>query len=140
MAKSRRASGNQFQDWCAKWIVKQDPQAIVHNQKPVATQVNIPGKGFVWVSKRNDIFGEIDLIAISPERTVMFIQATLDTHAERKEAPLAAMPWNLETSQVQIWRKREDGTVVIKDLGNDGAFHVIANIVRGKLEPIEKEE
>ena len=58
--------GNQFQDYIQKWL--EENGWVVHNQKSVAKAIPIKDKitkkiKVVWVSKRNDIFGEVDLIA-----------------------------------------------------------------------------
>ena len=129
---SKISKGNAFQDWIAKWLKKEYPTCVVHNQKSVARQIKIPGRGAVWVSKRNDIFGEIDLIKIDSLSKPLFIQATCDAHVERKEKPLEALPWNLMTCDVEVWMKRKSGIVRIKRLNTYGQFVTIGKIVRGE--------
>jgi len=39
MNKSKRAAGTQFQAWCSAWILKEFPDAAVHNFKSVAKKI-----------------------------------------------------------------------------------------------------
>ena len=107
---STRQTGNNFQDWIQKWLG--DRGWVIHNQKGVATKVRIP-RGEIWVSKRQDIFGCIDLIAKKAGIT-LWIQAT--THKSLKEkvkkiiaAKLTYSPWEYP----MVFLKRENGIIDI---------------------------
>lgn len=130
---SKRSSGNAFQDWTAKWLLKTFPGCAVHNQKSVSTQVNIPGKGHVWVSKRNDIFGCVDLVAVKANMKVLFVQCTLDSSLGRKFKELALVPWNPSVSNVCVFQKKGPRRVVIFYMMDDGTFQKVAEILGGKL-------
>lgn len=130
---SKVSKGNAFQDWIAKWLKKQNPDCIIHNQKSVSKQVFLPGRGAVWVSKRNDVFGEIDLIVLYPEDKPLFIQATCDSSIGRKEEALQKIPWPLPHICVELWQKRGPGRVIIKELDPlHAGFIKTGEIIRGK--------
>jgi len=134
---SKSQKGNQFQDWCAAWILKNSPGSIVHNQKAVAKTIKIrnPKTGQLedrWVSQRNDILGCIDLIWIRPDGYLTFIQATLDSGVGRKLAEIKKIPWDVTTYAVEVWVKREAGRIAImRYTPGETLFH-IATILRGK--------
>lgn len=135
---NKRKSGNLFQDWIEDWLLKSFPGCVVHNQKSVSTF--LPKMG-VWTSKRNDIFGCVDLVAIGTTEVcdkTLWIQATLDTGIGRKEKELLEIPWHLDHSCVEIWQKKEGGRVVIRRLQRDGTFKIWAEIRRGKFCHITK--
>jgi len=134
---SRRSRGNDFQDWCKKWLEKQYPAMAVHNQKSVATLIKIPGKGEVWVSKRNDIFGCVDLVAVSYGTKTMFIQCTLDVSIGRKFKELKEIPWNLFHEDVMVFQKKGPRRVVVFDMDCTSrefvkSFEIIGGKVKAK--------
>ena len=116
---SKVKKGNNFQDWIQKWL--EEHGWVVHNQKSVAKAIPVKGK-VVWVSKRNDIFGEVDLIAKKDYEPTLWIQATLDSGKGRKEEGLRKIPWG-PGDKPQIWMKREkciDIYTVGKELIHEG--------------------
>lgn len=134
--KSKRQSGNLFQDWIAKWIKKQFPLAEVHNQKTVAKLIKVRDKKTgqlkdIWISQRNDILGCVDLIVIIPSKQTLFIQATLHTGVAKRVKQLAKVPWDFEHCTIQLWQKKKPGEIHIKRF--DGReLHDFARIIRGK--------
>ena len=134
---SKSQKGNQFQDWCAAWILKNSPGSIVHNQKAVAKTIKIrnPKTGQLedrWVSQRNDILGCIDLIWIREDGYITFIQATLDSGVGRKLTELKKIPWDVTRYAVEVWVKREAGRIsIMRYTPGETLFH-IATILRGK--------
>jgi hypothetical protein len=124
-----------------KWIAKNFPGAILHNQKAVAKQIPIRGE-MRWISQRNDIFGCIDIIALIPDgytlpvpfrSQALFIQCTMSDNITGKERELKAIDWPLSICDVQIWQKMDAGRVRILGLNQDRKFVSIAEIIRGKL-------
>ena len=110
---STRQTGNNFQDWIQKWLG--DRGWVIHNQKGVATKVRTP-RGEIWVSKRQDIYGCIDLIAKKAGLT-LWIQAT--THKSLKEKVKKIRAAKLTFSEFEfpmIFLKREGGIVDIYSL------------------------
>ena len=73
----------------------------------------------IWISKRQDILGCIDLIVIIPKRKPLFIQATLDSSVTKRLQELQEVPWPLEFVNVHLWQKRGDGTISIKKFTGD---------------------
>jgi len=134
---SKSQKGNQFQDWCAAWILKNSPGSVVHNQKSVAKTIKIrnPKTGQLedrWVSQRNDILGCIDLIWIREDGYITFIQATLDSGVGRKLTELKKIPWDVTRYAVEVWVKREAGRIsIMRYTPGETLFH-IATILRGK--------
>lgn len=137
---SKSQKGNQFQDWCAAWILKTTPGSVVHNQKAVAKTIKIrnPNTGQLedrWVSQRNDILGCIDVLWIDPAGRITFVQCTMDTGVGRKLAELKKIPWNLGVCHVEVWVKREPGRVDIMQYQSDKKLGKITTILRGKAIP-----
>ena len=66
--KSTRQKGTQFQTWCEEWILKQYPNAAVHNFKSTAKQIipKDPKKKPFWVSTDQDLWNCIDLAVYLP--------------------------------------------------------------------------
>jgi hypothetical protein len=140
---NNRQRGLQFQRWIADWIIEKHPQAVVHNQIGASTRIPVRDKKTgltkeIWISKNMDIFGCIDLIVIIPGKKPLFIQATLDTGTGRKLQDLVQVPWPFEFCTVQLWQKREDGVVLIKDF-TGAAFHELGQIVRRKYYKLERD-
>lgn len=133
---NKRQKGNQFQAWIKSWIEKNFPDASVHNQLTVSKLIKVRDKKTgqlkdIWVSKRNDILGCIDLIVIIPDKNPIFIQATLHTGVAKRVKELAKVPWNFACCQVQVWYKRKPGEIHIKQFdGNE--LKDLARIIRGK--------
>ena len=135
--KNRSRAGNKFQDWIEAWILKNHPGSVVHNQKAVSKIIKIRDKktGQLvdrWVSQRNDIFGCIDLVWITAQGTICFIQATEDRGIGRKLAELNKVPWCLSNCLVQLWLKREPGRVDVYNLNRLKELDKICTIIRGK--------
>jgi hypothetical protein len=134
-----RQKGNAFQDWIEKWFLEHFPGCSVHNQKTVSTLVKFLDKKTgqwkeVWVSKRNDLHGCIDLEVIFPNAKILYIQATLDTGTTKRLEELSKVPFALEYCNVQLWQKREDGKINIKKYtGSDLEDH--GKIIRRKFYP-----
>lgn len=145
---SRRAKGNQFQDWVEDFVLKTFPDAVVHNQKTYAKLIKYRDKKThqlkeQWISVRNDIFGAIDLIVITPtHRKTMFIQATEHPAVTKRLKELEKIPWHFDTMAVYLFQKRKRGRVAIKQLQmNEGTLELtpIGEIVWGKfVSKIEK--
>ena len=134
---SKSQKGNQFQDWCAKWLAKQYPDAVIHNQKAVAKTIKMrdPKTGQLvdrWVSQRNDLFGCIDIAMIAGTR-ILFIQCTMDTGVGRKLAELKKVPWPLYVG-VEVWVKREPGRVDVMRYTPEKTLAKVGTILRGKFQ------
>lgn len=129
---SKRSTGSAFEKWCEAWILKNIPNSAVHRQVSVASKVKV-GVREIWVSKRNDIFGVIDLVVVSPDIKPMFIQCTCDSSIGRKFKELFAIPWNLKHSDVYVWQKMKGRRVVLWEY--DGrAFFTENEIINGKTD------
>ena len=127
--KSKRATGNQFQDWVCRWLMSKFPGGAIHNQK--TSSAFIPRLN-IWTSKRQDILGCIDIIFVHSLRPPMFIQATTHTGIGKKQNDLLAIPWSVGTD-VQIWQKVKTGRIVVWYLDHrTKSFCVIGEIHRGK--------
>lgn len=75
---------------------------LVHNEVPIAYPIKTP-RGTFYISKRNDIFGAIDLIAIKKDSKVRFIQVTADTSISRKLDELKTIPYPKEHATLELW-------------------------------------
>ena len=139
---NKRQRGNAFQDWVEKWFQLSFPGCAVHNQKTVSTLIKFKDKKSgafkeIWVSKRNDILGCIDLIVVIPERKPIYIQATLDTGVAKRFEELSQVKWPLEHCDVQLWQKKENGEVHIKRFtGND--FQDFGKIIRRRFYKLDE--
>jgi len=131
---SKRSSGIAFEKWSEAWLLKNIQGCAVHRQHTVASKVNVGGRE-IWVSKRNDVFGCIDLIMVHPAIRPTFIQCTLDSSIGRKFKEMLAIPWNLEHSRIQLWQKKVGRRVVIwvmEQLGLKRGFIVADELINGK--------
>lgn len=138
---NKRQRGMAFQRWIQDWFIEGFPGCSVHNQTTVANKLKLRDKltgewKEVWISKRNDILGCIDLIVIIPSQKPLYIQATLDSGVGRKLQDLVAIRWPLEYCRVQLWLKREDGVIIIKKFTGDSLVD-IGQIVRRKYYRLE---
>ena len=123
--KSTRQKGNEFQDFCAAWL--KDQGYDVYNQKTVARRI----KAGVWVSLAADIFG-CDIIAIKTGEKPLFIQATAHSNVQKRLDEILRHPWPLQFVTVQVWQKKDNKQINIKQL--DGQKLVdYAKIIRRKL-------
>jgi len=135
---SKSQKGNQFQDWCAAWILKNSPGSIVHNQKAVAKIIKMRDSktGQLvdrWVSQRNDILGCVDIVWIWSTGCLVFIQATMDSGVGRKLTELKKIPWDVSMYGVEVWVKREPGRIDILKYTAEKTLLKIATITRGKI-------
>ncbi len=123
--KSTRQKGNEFQDFCAAWL--RDQGYDVYNQKTVAKRI----KAGVWISLRQDIFG-MDILAIKTGEKPLFLQATSHTNVQKRLDEILRHPWPLQFVTVQVWQKKDNKQINIKQL--DGQKLVdYAKIIRRKL-------
>jgi len=139
--KSTRRKGNEFQNWCEKWIKDHHPDASIHNQKTAAKLIKVRDKKTgelkdVWVSQRNDIFGCIDLIVILPFHKPVYIQATEHSAVTKREKEMQKVPWNFNFCKVELWQKKKPGEIHIKKLTDDG-LKDCGKIIRGKFYRLE---
>jgi hypothetical protein len=140
---NNRQRGMAFQRWICDWFLEKFPTASVHNQVTVANKIPVRDKKTgemkeVWISKRNDILGCIDVIIIIPNHKPIFIQATLDSGVTKKLQDLVQVPWSFEHCIVQLWQKREDSSVVVKKL-KDGELKEVGKIIRRKYYTLGEE-
>ena len=140
---NKRQRGHNFQNWIEQWMLDNYEGAVVHNQKSVANKIPIRDKitgemKEIWISKRNDIFGAIDLIVIIPGRKPLWIQATMDTGVTKRLQEMVTVPWPLEHCSVQLWQKRPDGVITIKKFTGSN-LEDIGQIVRRKYYSLDKE-
>lgn len=143
MPVSKRQRGASFQRWIQDWFLENYEGAAVHNQVSVANKIPIRDKitgemKEVWISKRNDIFGAIDLIVVIPGRKILFIQATMDTGVTKRLNEMVTVPWPLDHVSVQLWQKRPDGVIQVKQFTGTELIDA-GQIVRRKYYRLEKE-
>ncbi len=145
---STRQLGINYQNWIESWLLEKFPGAAVHNLKPFATKITCfackgngcgkcKGKGDIFISQRQDLFGCVDIVAVLPKDCgrPLFIQATLHTGLGKKLKDLSAVPWDFLHVHVQIWHKRSDGvTIIHKVYNHEGvlAYRKIGEIFRRK--------
>ena len=99
----------------------------VYNQKTVAKRI----KAGIWISQRQDIFG-MDILAIKTLEKPIFIQATLHSAVQKRLDEILRHPWPLQFVTVQVWQKKDNKQINIKQL--DGQKLVdYAKIIRRKL-------
>ena len=139
MATSKRAKGNQLQDWIQKWL--EERGWTVHNQKTVSRAIPIKGKT-VFVSQRQDIFGCIDLICKKQGRKTLFIQATMHGGKGKKREDLKAVPWNNTVDDVQIWMDRGGKSIDIfcLDENQKDGTRLVGKILRRQFYAGERHE
>jgi len=160
MNKSTRAKGTAFQAWCSAWILKEFPDAAVHNFKSVAKKITrvdpktLQKKEF-WVSQDQDLWNCIDLACYLPHcPKPIFIQATSHTGVDKRIQEMEHVPWDFDHVTVQLWQKKEPGRVVIQQLRDHASrrpssdhwyptanlpkyeFYKIGEIKRGKYIPV----
>jgi len=132
--RNKRQWGNYLQDRVAEYLEKRG--YAVHNQKPVAHRVETP-EGLKWTSKRNDILGCIDILAIHPEKRILFIQVTGHSDIKGKERKIKKIKWNLDFCEVMVWQYMDKGRWRIFRLEKDGTgkarLYLLGELRRGKL-------
>ena len=107
MTVSKRAKGNAYQRKCAKWIEENYNGAKIHNQTATASAyIDNFGKAHYRNPKGTDILGCIDILAIIPGCKVVFIQASMDEHVQKRLKDMVQVPWNLDHCIVQLWLDR----------------------------------
>lgn len=132
---NKRQKGNICQNKAAEFLTKWGYQ--VHNQKSVASMIRT-SRGMIWVSKRNDILGCIDLIAIKSDEPTRFIQVTAHTGMGEKLKKLGTVKWNFAYSSVEVWRYVDKGRWVLMEYTGE-ALEKFAEIKRGVLMTIQEE-
>lgn len=123
--KNTRKSGNQFQDWVSTWLQEQGYD--VRNQKTVAHRL----KTGYWVSLAADIFST-DILAIKRGEKPLFIQATLHGAVQKRLDELKKYSWPLEYVVVQVWYKKENKEINIRQFDGTNLIDV-GKIIRRKL-------
>ena len=138
--QSKRAKGNAFQDWIEAWILKTFPGSSVHNLKPVAYAYEYFDKRKnkmekAWRSQDNDLFNCIDLAVIVPDKLPIFIQATADTHVQRKLDDMMTVLWPLNHCTVQLWQKKDPRRVVVQRLCQNTQGKASQEALSGQTQP-----
>ena len=146
MEKSTRQKGIDYQKWIAKWILKEFPEAVVHNLLPIATMKIIVDpktkeRRQIWVSRDLDLFNCIDLVVVLPHcPKIIYIQALHGYELTRKAEKIQRVPWNFDHATVHLWRKIETGRHIISQArwkeGKQIEFYKIGEIKRGKYIPV----
>ena len=119
---TRRQSGNNFQNWIEKWVLKEFPGAAVHNFKPVLKRYFIPDPVTkkpkqIFRSANQDLFNCIDLeIKLPTCGKMIYIQATLHTSVRKRLDELSVVLWDFDHQIVQLWQKKEPGRIVVQQL------------------------
>ena len=143
-----RQKGNQLQNWVEAYLKKKG--YIVHNQKPVASQIKTKVGDLIWVSKRNDIYGCIDIEYFHPEEDcIHYAQVTGHSGVGKKLKDLSKIPWN-SACIVELWLSKGQGRWVIKRLygidytrtmgiKNEPRLEDYAEIHRGKFMLLKEE-
>lgn len=108
--RSRASKGAAFQSWCAGLLT--ECGFSVYNQQAV-TRILIIGGKRIFCRSHKDILG-CDIIAVKPDEKVLLVQASLDSHIEKRAVefskygfPRAASVqlWNTspQTGDVMVW-------------------------------------
>ena len=159
--KGRRRKGIKVQNAFEKILLKWGYQ--VHNQKPVATLIQIPKRGYyskpsyrpedriikredktelMWISRRNDIFGCIDIVAIKPGEKTLWVQVTADRGVLRKLKKISYIDWNFEHSEVwiaiYIGKGKWDIHKVCRDEKGQITYKSYGKIIYSKLYKLER--
>jgi hypothetical protein len=136
----RRKRGVDFQRWVADWLMARG--WVVHNQLMRTVRIFIPpAKVPIYVSRSQDIFGCIDLVAKKKGHGTLWIQATLDRGIGLKNKKLDTVPWSPwhDGDEVEVWVKRAVGHVDIfnRELA-EGNLVLVGKITRGVHRPQEE--
>lgn len=132
---STRATGLAFQRWIRDWLIERDYTA--HNLPPCGKMIFSKGKKF-YVSTKNDIFG-CDLIAKKSNQKTLWIQATKHKSLKLKQQEILKYIWNLNIDDVQIWIKRDSGTIDIYYLKYPIDYkHLIDNVPQETIDALMK--
>jgi len=131
MKSNKRSKGMDFQRWVKKFFEKRG--WTVHNEtmKPIWVKEKKTGQQ-KWVSQRNDIFGCIDLIAKRENRETIWIQATMDSHLERREKELEKVPWNVGEIVLVFLKRKSGGVDVFVYRGKEEGLELVGKIKRGE--------
>jgi hypothetical protein len=95
---SRKSKGNQFERWAMKYLEEQG--YVVHRAQSQAVNV-----GTFHVSRSNDIFHCIDLVAKRANERTRWIQVTSENVGIGiKAKKMEQVPWCSEHDSVEIWQ------------------------------------
>ena len=128
---NKRKYGNTLQNRIAK--IFENAGYIVHNQKPHADRIKTKDGKEVWISRRNDIFGLFDIIAMNKNRLI-FAQITGDSHISRKIKKIKKMKkitisgWSYIVPLLFTYNKRKRNWTVYNFKGE--------KIISGKISKI----
>jgi len=128
---NKRAKGNRLQRDVVR--ILKGWGYTVHNQCAVARPVKIKNRT-IWVSKRNDIFGCIDIVAVRRGSRVRFIQVTADSGIGRKEKELRNVSWDFNFMLVEVWRyarRKKKPVWIIYRFREDSLCPVVCLNVKG---------
>jgi len=143
MKKSKRAKnreiGLRFQRWIRKYLIEEGWDCVNIPPRSFPVRPKNKKEPLKFVSLRNDIFG-CDLIARKKTAVgfkELWIQATTDSHVDRKLKKIAEhpLPFSSEVVDTQIWVKAEKAVnifQVTQDEKGELKADLIAKIIRGK--------
>ena len=143
MKKSKRAKnreiGLRFQRWIRKYLIEEGWDCVNIPPRSFPVRPKNKKEPLKFVSLRNDIFG-CDLIARKKTAVgfkELWIQATTDSHVDRKLKKIAEhpLPFSSEVVDTQIWVKAEKVVnifQVTQDEKGELKADLIAKIIRGK--------
>ena len=126
---STKKSGNDFQNKIEKFLRQRGFDVI--NQKTSSRQITLASGQKVWTSSKQDIFA-CDLIAMKQKEKILFIQASMSGDVTKRLKDFKRYNFPLEHCIVQLWLKRDDGSIAIKEY--DGKILIdVSKIIRGKV-------
>lgn len=95
---SRKSKGNQFEKWAKAYLEEQG--YVVHRAQSQGVNV-----GTHFVSRSNDIFHCIDLIAKKHGERTRWIQVTsVNVGIGVKAAKMEQVPWDAAHDSVEVWQ------------------------------------
>ena len=125
--KSKIQSGNEAERYVKKYL-EANGYTVHRTQRSFRRLPN-----GVILSRTNDIFHCIDIIAIKPNHKTLWIQVTRSSGIGKKLDKIKLVKWNLRHSDVQIWQQAGSSRwrILKYDTKNKKKLVPIAEIQRG---------
>jgi len=127
----RIKKGQRFEKWVAEFLRKRNHIVDIAHRKVIRI-------GDKYIFKGGDFFGCFDLISISAEGEITFIQATTHKDWKKDIEKMKEILRRQNSYEIEIWQKVESGKVKVyrynqyQDIDRDKGFELLFEVGRRK--------